>query len=357
MTLWPSKLPTSALQWARRVPTCARKLPTWSWWMTTSRPSCESAVVLCFSPTALWQKRTLFSSQVSHRGRKRNLQQYQELCAFPAEHVSRIHEGYCLKQGCNLRRPLLVSRSIAALTLISVVTLMNFPNPLNAMQILWINIIMDGPPAQRYRSGVFNSIKVTAIRIETFILKSEIHSTECVLTWETLRVFEVFLDLSLNVSQLCAVAVLFSAWGWSLLTGTWSGSRLVTWRTASSPAASSLRCWCRLSSSCAGRSLSSGERWAVVRMRLGRSWVTPLCFSVAGQHDHPSRHHHDLHLLRLLRHVQRPELSLSGESGAPPPRVRPPCGQKKQIKNVVGDVTSSVNVSSDAYGPWDGSVQ
>lgn len=34
---------------------------------------------------------------------------------------------------------------------------MNFPNPLNAMQILWINIIMDGPPAQRYRGimGVF----------------------------------------------------------------------------------------------------------------------------------------------------------------------------------------------------------
>ncbi|TNN02003.1 hypothetical protein fugu_009490 [Takifugu bimaculatus] len=41
-----------------------------------------------------------------------------------------------------------LSTSIAALTLISVATLMNFPNPLNAMQILWINIIMDGPPAQ-----------------------------------------------------------------------------------------------------------------------------------------------------------------------------------------------------------------
>uniref|UniRef100_H3CIK2 Calcium-transporting ATPase n=1 Tax=Tetraodon nigroviridis TaxID=99883 RepID=H3CIK2_TETNG len=41
-----------------------------------------------------------------------------------------------------------LSTSIAALTLISLVTLMNFPNPLNAMQILWINIIMDGPPAQ-----------------------------------------------------------------------------------------------------------------------------------------------------------------------------------------------------------------
>lgn len=25
---------------------------------------------------------------------------------------------------------------------------MHLPNPLNAMQILWINIIMDGPPAQ-----------------------------------------------------------------------------------------------------------------------------------------------------------------------------------------------------------------
>ncbi|KAJ8981398.1 hypothetical protein NQ317_002592 [Molorchus minor] len=25
---------------------------------------------------------------------------------------------------------------------------MDIPNPLNAMQILWINIIMDGPPAQ-----------------------------------------------------------------------------------------------------------------------------------------------------------------------------------------------------------------
>ncbi|KAK5891669.1 hypothetical protein CesoFtcFv8_012125 [Champsocephalus esox] len=39
-----------------------------------------------------------------------------------------------------------LSTSIAALTLISLATLMNFPNPLNAMQILWINIIMDGPP-------------------------------------------------------------------------------------------------------------------------------------------------------------------------------------------------------------------
>lgn len=41
-----------------------------------------------------------------------------------------------------------LNRSIAALSLIAISTLMHIPNPLNAMQILWINIIMDGPPAQ-----------------------------------------------------------------------------------------------------------------------------------------------------------------------------------------------------------------
>uniref|UniRef100_A0A5S6Q9A4 Calcium-transporting ATPase n=1 Tax=Trichuris muris TaxID=70415 RepID=A0A5S6Q9A4_TRIMR len=41
-----------------------------------------------------------------------------------------------------------LSTSIAALTLVAVSTLFKLPNPLNAMQILWINIIMDGPPAQ-----------------------------------------------------------------------------------------------------------------------------------------------------------------------------------------------------------------
>lgn len=41
-----------------------------------------------------------------------------------------------------------LSTSIAALSLIALSTLFKLPNPLNAMQILWINIIMDGPPAQ-----------------------------------------------------------------------------------------------------------------------------------------------------------------------------------------------------------------
>ena len=41
-----------------------------------------------------------------------------------------------------------LSTSIAALSLIALSTLFGMPNPLNAMQILWINILMDGPPAQ-----------------------------------------------------------------------------------------------------------------------------------------------------------------------------------------------------------------
>lgn len=41
-----------------------------------------------------------------------------------------------------------LSTSIAALSLIALTTLFGLPSPLNAMQVLWINILMDGPPAQ-----------------------------------------------------------------------------------------------------------------------------------------------------------------------------------------------------------------
>ncbi|XP_022367347.1 calcium-transporting ATPase type 2C member 2 [Enhydra lutris kenyoni] len=41
-----------------------------------------------------------------------------------------------------------LSTSISALSLITLSTVCDLPSPLNAMQILWINIIMDGPPAQ-----------------------------------------------------------------------------------------------------------------------------------------------------------------------------------------------------------------
>ncbi|KAJ2782015.1 High affinity Ca2+/Mn2+ P-type ATPase-like protein [Coemansia javaensis] len=41
-----------------------------------------------------------------------------------------------------------LSTSVAALSLVALSTLLGLPPPLNAMQVLWINILMDGPPAQ-----------------------------------------------------------------------------------------------------------------------------------------------------------------------------------------------------------------
>ncbi|GAA5990180.1 hypothetical protein JCM11641_004246 [Rhodosporidiobolus odoratus] len=41
-----------------------------------------------------------------------------------------------------------LSTAIAALSLITISTALGLPNPLNAMQILFINVIMDGPPSQ-----------------------------------------------------------------------------------------------------------------------------------------------------------------------------------------------------------------
>eukprot|EP00667_Euglena_gracilis_P002394 EG_transcript_2393 len=62
--------------------------------------------------------------------------------------VSAMEEGKAIFYNiCNFIR-FQLSTSVAALSLIALSTLLNFPNPLNAMQILWINILMDGPPAQ-----------------------------------------------------------------------------------------------------------------------------------------------------------------------------------------------------------------
>jgi Ca2+-transporting ATPase len=62
--------------------------------------------------------------------------------------LSAIEEGKCIFYNIRNFVRFQLSTSIAALMLISFATLCDIPNPLNAMQILWINIIMDGPPAQ-----------------------------------------------------------------------------------------------------------------------------------------------------------------------------------------------------------------
>jgi Ca2+-transporting ATPase len=62
--------------------------------------------------------------------------------------LNAIEEGKCIFYNIRNFVRFQLSTSIAALMLISLSTLVNVPNPLNAMQILWINILMDGPPAQ-----------------------------------------------------------------------------------------------------------------------------------------------------------------------------------------------------------------
>ncbi|XP_075253870.1 calcium-transporting ATPase type 2C member 1-like [Convolutriloba macropyga] len=62
--------------------------------------------------------------------------------------LSAVEEGKCIFYNIKNFVRFQLSTSIAALTLIATSTILQIPNPLNAMQILWINIIMDGPPAQ-----------------------------------------------------------------------------------------------------------------------------------------------------------------------------------------------------------------
>jgi Ca2+-transporting ATPase len=59
-----------------------------------------------------------------------------------------MEEGKCIFSNIKNFLAFQLSTSVAALSMVAVANVTGMPNPLNAMQILWINIIMDGPPAQ-----------------------------------------------------------------------------------------------------------------------------------------------------------------------------------------------------------------
>jgi len=59
-----------------------------------------------------------------------------------------IEEGKCIYANIQNFLRFQLSTSIAALSIMAYCTVFGYPLPLNPMQILWINIIMDGPPAQ-----------------------------------------------------------------------------------------------------------------------------------------------------------------------------------------------------------------
>ncbi len=62
--------------------------------------------------------------------------------------VAAVEEGKCIFYNIKNFLTFQLSTSIAALSIIALSTVFGLPSPLNAVQILWINIIMDGPPAQ-----------------------------------------------------------------------------------------------------------------------------------------------------------------------------------------------------------------
>lgn len=59
-----------------------------------------------------------------------------------------IQEGKCIFFNIRNFLKFQLSTSFAALFIVAMAMILGFPTPLNAMQILWINILMDGPPAQ-----------------------------------------------------------------------------------------------------------------------------------------------------------------------------------------------------------------
>ncbi len=62
--------------------------------------------------------------------------------------VGAIEEGKSIYNNIRNFLRFELTTSVAAITVIAFSTLLGFPLPLNPIQILWINIIMDGPPAQ-----------------------------------------------------------------------------------------------------------------------------------------------------------------------------------------------------------------
>lgn len=62
--------------------------------------------------------------------------------------VNAVEEGKSIFYNIKNFLTFQLSTSFAALGLVALHNMLGHPNPLNPMQILWINIIMDGPPAQ-----------------------------------------------------------------------------------------------------------------------------------------------------------------------------------------------------------------
>ena len=145
MTPWLWKPLISALRWGTAERMSAKKLRIWSWSKMIFIPSCQSPLVflqfilkdadVCLGVRSKRAKPYFITFEIS----------------FDFSWARTWYLFLRYSAHCNdIPIGVFLCRSIAALSLITLSTVFHFPNPLNAMQILWINIIMDGPPAQRF---------------------------------------------------------------------------------------------------------------------------------------------------------------------------------------------------------------
>ncbi|KAI9843829.1 MAG: ATPase, P-type (transporting), HAD super, sub IC [Sclerophora amabilis] len=88
-----------------------------------------------------------------------------------------------------------LSTSVAALSLVLLSTIFGFKNPLNAMQILWINILMDGPPAQSLGVEPVDPAVMTrpprsrTARVLTRPLITRVLTSASIITFSTLLIY------------------------------------------------------------------------------------------------------------------------------------------------------------------------
>lgn len=107
--------------------------------------TCQPVLTECLPACSGPPRRQLYDDSRSDRGGKPRHHD----CHRPSREIPATPlQGKCIFYNIRCFVCFQLTTSVAALTLVAAANIVGLPNPLNAMQILWINVIMDGPPAQ-----------------------------------------------------------------------------------------------------------------------------------------------------------------------------------------------------------------
>jgi len=131
--------------------------------------------------------------------------------------VAAIEEGKSIYNNIQNFLRFQLSTSISALSIVAFVTLFNHKHlPFNPMQILWVNIIMDGPPAQatalepRSESVTKSPPRDPTLPVITPFMIKKILMCSFLMTLGTLHVFFSYLDPNVSEHQLYASTMAFT---------------------------------------------------------------------------------------------------------------------------------------------------